>query len=236
MIREIYLELFRFDAETDYLPYYKKVVINEVDGDEPLFEFLNRIAKSVDSYAMCEELRINGKVVMDLSIKLDEVVGYFGNTLRIDPLSERNAVKDLNIDDADYYSKVEKLNEIIELDSEDQKMADKYRFLNYVSEISLIDRDYLGEGVLMLLEFLAQKYPTKKMELYQIIASEDGVINFSGIKNRVFPKCEKYDEILFDVKKKVYSGFPVYDKDRVEYREYVEGLFERVGKKGVNNG
>jgi len=109
------LKTFRFNAETDYLPYYKKYVM-EVGKDELILDLLNRIKWEHDGsfsyrrscrHGICGAcgIKVNGKATLACKQNALELVKLFGEELIIEPQSKKRAVKDMIIDKKDFWDK-----------------------------------------------------------------------------------------------------------------------------------
>ena len=109
------LKTFRFNAETDYLPYYKKYTM-EVGKDELILDLLNRIKWEHDGsfsyrrscrHGICGAcgIKVNGRATLACKQNALELVKLFGNELLIEPQSKKRAVKDMIIDKKDFWDK-----------------------------------------------------------------------------------------------------------------------------------
>jgi succinate dehydrogenase / fumarate reductase iron-sulfur subunit len=109
------LKTFRFNAETDYLHYYKKYVM-EVGKDELILDLLNRIKWEHDGsfsyrrscrHGICGAcgIKVNGKATLACKQNALELVRLFGEELIIEPQSKKRAVKDMIIDKKDFWEK-----------------------------------------------------------------------------------------------------------------------------------
>lgn len=112
--------VFRFNAETDYLPYYKQYTL-EVTSEEVILDVLNRIKWEHDGtfsyrrscrHGICGTcgIKVNGKGVLACKERLNDLIDLFGDELTIDPLSTKRAVKDLIIDKGDFWEKHEEVH------------------------------------------------------------------------------------------------------------------------------
>ena len=109
------LKTFRFNAETDYLPYYKTYEM-EVTKDELVLDLLNRIKWEHDGsfsyrrscrHGICGAcaIKVNGKAVLACKENAQGLVKLFGNELVIEPQSQKRAIKDMIIDKGDFWQK-----------------------------------------------------------------------------------------------------------------------------------
>jgi len=113
--KKITLKTFRFNAETDYLPYYKHYEM-EVGKDELVLDLLNRIKWEHDGsfsyrrscrHGICGAcaIKVNGKATLACKQNALELVELFGNELLIEPQSKKRAIKDMIIDKKDFWEK-----------------------------------------------------------------------------------------------------------------------------------
>ncbi|RUM69849.1 MAG: succinate dehydrogenase [Sulfurovum sp.] len=113
--KKITLKTFRFNAETDYLPYYKHYEM-EVGKDELILDLLNRIKWEHDGsfsyrrscrHGICGAcgIKVNGKATLACKQNALELVALFGDELVIEPQSKKRAVKDMIIDKEDFWKK-----------------------------------------------------------------------------------------------------------------------------------
>lgn len=111
--------VFRFNAETDYLPYYKKIQM-EVTSEEVVLDILNRIKWEHDGsfsyrrscrHGICGTcaIKVNGKGVLACKQRIHDLIELFGNELTIEPLSIKRAIKDMIIDKQDFWDKHEQI-------------------------------------------------------------------------------------------------------------------------------
>lgn len=116
--QKVLLKVFRFNSETDYLPYYQEISL-EVTSEEVILDILNRIKWEIDSsftyrrscrHGICGvcAIKVNGKSVLACKSRMNELIDLFGNELVIDPLSTKRAVKDLIINKEDFWKKYHK--------------------------------------------------------------------------------------------------------------------------------
>ena len=118
--KKLTFKTFRFNAETDFLPYFKTYEM-EVGKDELVLDILNRIKWEFDGsfsyrrscrHGICGScsIKVNGKPVLSCKQNVWELVEIFGtDTLLLEPQSKKRVVKDMIIDKKDFWSKHEKL-------------------------------------------------------------------------------------------------------------------------------
>lgn len=176
MESKLRLEVFRFDAQCDYLPYYKKLTISidtkqkisyllkYIKDDEKVFEYPTGTNAAIS---------ING-VFVNTSEKLGSVVERFGKELTLEPLNQKRAIKDLVINDDDFEAKFDILEPFV--DPSDRKIFQSYIQEHYASPIVNLDGDFQGDGLFCFAYDMIQKYPGRTQEILGAIAKQDGGI------------------------------------------------------------
>ena len=118
--KKLTFKTFRFNAETDFLPYFKTYEM-EVGKDELILDILNRIKWEFDGsfsyrrscrHGICGScsIKVNGKPVLSCKQNVWELVEIFQtDTLLLEPQSKKRVVKDMIIDKKDFWSKHAKL-------------------------------------------------------------------------------------------------------------------------------
>lgn len=113
--QQVTFKVFRFNEETDYLPYYNTYTL-EVTHEEVVLDILNRIKWDHDGslsyrrscrHGICGvcAIKVAGKAVLACKTRLFDMIDVFGNELTIEPLSTKRAVKDLIVDKKDFWDK-----------------------------------------------------------------------------------------------------------------------------------
>ncbi|HHH37657.1 MAG TPA: succinate dehydrogenase iron-sulfur subunit, partial [Epsilonproteobacteria bacterium] len=113
--KEITIKAFRFNAETDYLPYYKTYEM-KVENHELILDLLNRIKWEHDGsfsyrrscrHGICGScsIKVNGKPVLACKENAWDMIDLFGDELIFDPQSKKRAIKDMIIDKKDFWDK-----------------------------------------------------------------------------------------------------------------------------------
>ena len=118
--QQVTFKVFRFNEETDYLPYYNTYTL-EVTHEEVVLDILNRIKWDHDGslsyrrscrHGICGvcAIKVNTKAVLACKTRLFDMIDLFGTELVIEPLSAKRAVKDLIIDKKDFWEKHAEVN------------------------------------------------------------------------------------------------------------------------------
>ena len=113
--QEVTFKVFRFNADEDYLPYYKEYKM-EVTSEEVVLDILNRIKWDHDGsfsyrrscrHGICGAcaIKVNGRSTLACKQSMNDMVELFGNELVLEPLSIKRAIKDMIIDKKDFWDK-----------------------------------------------------------------------------------------------------------------------------------
>ncbi len=114
---KVTFKVFRFNAETDYLPHYDTIEM-DVREDEVVLDILNRIKWEHDGsfsyrrscrHGICGScaVKVNGRSTLACKERMVDMIELFGNELTIEPVSKKRAVKDMVVDKADFWKKYE---------------------------------------------------------------------------------------------------------------------------------
>ena len=113
--RKVTIKAFRFNAETDYLPYIKQYEM-EVGKDDLVLDLMNRIKWEHDGsvsyrrscrHGICGAcgIKVNGKPVLACKQNAIELLDLFNNDITLEPQSKKRAIKDMIIDKGDFWQK-----------------------------------------------------------------------------------------------------------------------------------
>ncbi len=113
--QKVTINVFRFNAETDYLPHYDKFEI-EVSKEEVVLDVLNRIKWEYDGsftyrrscrHGICGScaIKVNGRSTLACKERMIDMIELFGTELTFDPVSKNRAVKDMVVDKSDFWKK-----------------------------------------------------------------------------------------------------------------------------------
>lgn len=113
--RKVTIKAFRFNAETDYLPYTKQYEM-EVGKDDLVLDLMNRIKWEHDGsfsyrrscrHGICGAcgIKVNGKPVLACKQNAIELLDMFDNDITLEPQSKKRAIKDMIIDKGDFWQK-----------------------------------------------------------------------------------------------------------------------------------
>jgi len=241
MIKEVHVELFRFDSKVDYLPYYKKYTIEYEDKDT-ILSLLNKI-NSIEKFAYDSGVDFNLKInnlYLNSSELIQTIVDKTSNDFIIEPISIYRVINDLIIDKKDFLEKIVLFKSYITPMDMDE-YAKNYELDYYASNTYNINRDYIGDHSLLIASDIIENNPELTEEiLNKISSSEDGIWYHTSLENRVLNydiTKEKRIQTLFSMFSKVrYSGIntKLTEKiDNVEVSQYFNG-FNIASFDGIN--
>ncbi len=215
---EFKLSIFRFDAKTDYLPYFKKYkvkldqsldlnhLLQEVKKQDEFFEFEPNSCVFLNKYALC----------LDTSLK--EIYNHFGNELQIKPLSTKRSYKDLIINDNDFKASINDLQEIF-----DQNISDdyeKYKKYFYASTHLKYDKDFYGTSLFLYAYKLIAKYPHLEEQILKIISHEQhGIWYHDNLQYKIYPNETEIEDVICELKKKILASFQNLNKHTKYYTQ-----------------
>ena len=113
--KKITFKMFRFNSETDYLPTYIDYDV-DVTHENVILDILTHIKNEMDGtlsyrrscrHGICGicSIKVNGKAILACKENVLQLVETYGDTLTIEPLSIKRAMKDLIIDKEDFWVK-----------------------------------------------------------------------------------------------------------------------------------
>ena len=148
--RKITIKAFRFNAETDYLPYYKKYEM-EIGKDELILDLLNRIKWEHDGsfsyrrscrHGICGAcgIKVNGKATLACKQNAMELVELFGDELVFEPQSQKRAIKDMIIDKGDFWEKHAEVKPYVETEVDPHPTSETIMTPKQVE--NFLDADY----------------------------------------------------------------------------------------------
>ena len=209
MIYDIEATIFRFDAKSDYLPYFKRYFV-EIDSEKKVEDLLSIISEEDISFDYPKDpnaaVKIENKNLF-IKTSIEDVVKEFGNELNIYPLSEKRAVKDLIIDKQDFYEKFDLIDPYV--DSSDKKRFEEMVLYHYASDVNRYSDEFLGDGLILFAYEMIEKYPNQTENILKILAKEDGgIFLHTPICNKIFPKENQIERKINRLKSKILSYEP----------------------------
>ena len=224
------ISLFKFDKNSDYLPYYTKHFL-KIEDEKNILDILNTINKNAKlGFTNCTDfdLVING-VFVKASITLKEVVENFGKELTIEPISIRRAYDDLLIDENDFKEKIKILKDLAQENDKAEYLKLKQYY--YASNTLNYKSDYIGDAILILAYDLIEKSPTianyillalDNMEIgaQYHTSLEKRIYNFDMKKKKKITKVQDYLNLFeplekqnFRLNKTLIIDFGVFEKN-----------------------
>lgn len=243
MIRELHVELFKFDSKVDYLPYYKKYTI-EYKPKDTILSMLNKI-NAIEKFAYESTLDFNLKInnlYLNANEFIQNIVQRTSNEFIIEPVSIYRAINDLIIDKKDYLEKIVSFKEYITPMDMDE-YAKNYELDYYASNTYNINRDYIGDHSLLIASDIIEQNPKMAEEILNKISyKDDGIWYHTSLQNRIFnydiSKEHRIKSLLEMLPQVQYSGINLNQSAQtcdVEISQYFEGFniasFEGVNKK-----
>ena len=148
--KEITIKAFRFNAETDYLPYYKTYKM-EIGKDELILDLLNRIKWEHDGsfsyrrscrHGICGAcgIKVNGRATLSCKQNAMELVELFGDELIFEPQSKKRAIKDMIIDKGDFWDKHAAIKPYVETEVDPHPTSETIMSKEQVE--NFLDADY----------------------------------------------------------------------------------------------
>lgn len=197
------ISLFRFDKNSDYLPYYTKHFI-KIKNEQNLLDILATINnEQTFGYEHSEnfDLVVNG-VYLKPTIEIKELVENFSNELTIEPISIRRAYHDLLIDDRDFKEKIEILADWI--DEEDRQEYLDYKQYYYASNTLNHYYDYVGDALLLTLDSITAKHPKHKGKILRMLEKEYvGPSYYTSLENRIYNFDKSLEKSIKAIQKRI---------------------------------
>jgi succinate dehydrogenase/fumarate reductase-like Fe-S protein len=195
------IRAFFFNAQTDYLPYYKNFSFL-VESNQTLFDILNMIKKKNPDFSFPAKniiLKIN-EFVVTADKKISTVVDKLGTELQIDPALAYRSNNGLILNDSDFMQSFKLLSEFT-------NDADKIYYqslypLHYASSSFEYNHQYIGDAVLLLASRLIQKNPENEYEILNAINDEFNGINYCEYENNIL-NGQDHTETINKLKAKV---------------------------------
>ena len=185
MKHRITLRVFFFDAEKDYLPYYKNFTFR-LDGGSVLRDLLGRIARQNREFAYPQSrcwFRLNSLVTSG-GTTVEQAVDRCGTEWRIEPLSERRARHALVIDDSDFEAAFALLAPWAE--AGDRAYYESLYPLHYASETFRFTPDYLGDAVILTAHRMIVNGHPQSDAILQALADAPCGLNCAEYENNLF--------------------------------------------------
>ena len=179
------ISLFRFDKDSDYLPYYTKHFLTP-KREETLLDVLKEISKNQEfSFLDCKNaiFVVNNKYML-ASTSLESIIKDFNKDIKIEPISIKRAYKDFLINEDDFYSKFKILEEFCSL--EDKDFYAKQKIFYYASNSLNYKDKYIGDALILLASRLIDTKPNQKDNIFKILKEQKYGASFhTNLENRI---------------------------------------------------
>lgn len=197
------ISLFRFDKDSDYLPYYTKNFI-KVKNQKNLLDILNTIEQE-NSFGYKNSLDFNvvvNGVFLNVDISIDKLVNSFGKDLTIEPISIRRSHTDLLINEDDFNDRLKILSKFI--DEDDKKAYETYKIYFYASNSINLEYNYIGDSLLLLAYDLIEKNSSLEEDILKELSSHDfGAQYHTSLEDRVYNFDKTIENKISIIKKKL---------------------------------
>ncbi len=148
--KKMTFKVFRFNSETDFLPYYKNYVL-DVRPEDMVLDVLDRIKWEKDGtfsyrrscrHGICGScaVKVNGKATLACKDRVSDLVEIFGEDLVIEPQDKGRTIKDMVIDKGTFWDKYNMVQPYLVADIDEAPKAEN---LVSIAEVEKIDEaDY----------------------------------------------------------------------------------------------
>lgn len=231
------LRIFRFNAKTDYLSYYKpyRLELNSQTSAREILELIRQKDLLFTSKFESE----NYIFVDDKCLHLDEKFSVYDD-LKLSALAPDFSTKDFELNNIKF---LEKLNIFNDLSQADKDFYNENRHYYYASKTRKFAPSFLGEPIFLLASRLIQNHPAKELEILKKISDiSSGIWNYTSLAN-IFADTKDLDDTINHLKKKIfdYGIYPNLEKRKNElYLDFLssnEKFFdEDLGLKSFNAG
>ena len=207
MTCKLRLSVFRFDAKSDYLPFYKKHII-KIDEEKTLDDLLATIKEEDRLFdyptGKTAAIKIAG-INLFTDVKIGDIVKNFGKELTLMPMSEKRAQKDLIINDSDFYERFDLIDPFV--DSMDKKRFKELIIYHYASDTYKYKDDFQGDALFLFAYEMIQKYSGQTSKILNIIDDEEkGIWLHTNICGKIFPIDYEIENKINSLKNEVLKA------------------------------
>ena len=197
------ISLFKFDKNSDYLPFYTKHFL-KINTEITLLDILNTINnENPFGYENDEnfDLVVNG-TYLKASTKVEDLVENFGKDLTIEPISVRRAGNDLIINENDFKQKLNILNDFTsEVDKSNYENLKQYY---YASNTLNHKSDYIGDAILILAADLIEANKENEKEILNVLKEQEVGASFhTSLEKRILNFDSSIEEKIISIQKKL---------------------------------
>lgn len=185
MQHSLEVRAFFFNAETDYLPYYKNFTMT-LNDEDPVEKILGQIKVQNDNFAYPKDklvFKINDLVVTDAET-VGSIVNRLGTSLQIDPVLSYRSNHCLIINDDDFMERFELLAPYATED--DETYYRSLYALHYASETFKFSHDYFGDAVLLLAYRMIENGSEHKEQILEAISDPYDGLAACEYENNLF--------------------------------------------------
>lgn len=209
---ELLLHVFRFNANTDYLPYYNHLEL-EIDPKKKISDVLAEVKNKYVSFSYkrgIPEIKING-VALSEDITIEEALTVFGDEWTLDPFSIHFAVQDMVINDAGFYLKMDTVHD--SFDKEDIDTYKSYKPYFYASELMHYNEDYISEAIMAFAADFIQKHPIYEQEVLSDMSdAQNGAWSYTSLEKKVYPYDPLFHEKVKTIRQRLFYQYPLVSK------------------------
>jgi hypothetical protein len=170
MSQKLTIKAFFFNAQTDYLAYYKHFTIN-LHYDAKVEDLLLAIHTQNENFSYPTSnlvFKINNKIVQ-ASTPMRTVIEKLGTTLQIDPANSYRANNGLIINDDDFMQSYALLEPYVT--GSDEAYYKTLYALHYASETEKFEHTYIGDAILVLAHKMLKEGNLHKEAILKAITS-----------------------------------------------------------------
>jgi len=204
MSYNITVKAFFFNAQTDYLPYYKNFALS-LSKNATAKDILVAIQSKNENFSYPQSnliFKINDLIVQE-DIPLTSIIEKLGTQLQIDPANSYRSNNGLIINDDDFMRSY-KLLAPYATDSDEKYYKTLYA-LHYASETEKFNRDYIGDAILVLAHKMISEGNEYKSEILHAISSVDSGLLDCEYENNLF-KPQYHDAAITALKDMLNSN------------------------------
>lgn len=197
------IRAFFFNAQTDYLPYYKNFSFR-VEADKTVLDLLSMIKRQNPDFSYPKEnviLRVNG-LVLTANEKLSTVANKLGTELQIDPALTYRSNNGLVLNDSDFMQSFELLSNYTT--DTDRAYYQSLYPLHYASASFEYNHQYIGDAVLLLASKLIEQQPENEEAILAIINDEFNGLADCEYENNLF-HTQNHAQTIANLKSRIYK-------------------------------
>ncbi len=232
MNHKLNVELFLFDATSDYLPHYKQFTC-KLDEKQSVKDLLKSIQDDQESFEYPKNktlVQINGTLV-DARLKIKALVKKFGTEISIDPASTFRATKDLRFDDHDFMQKYELLAPYCNED--DLKYYRTLYMTYYGSETLKYNQNYFGDSFFLLANRLLENENENSDAILDLVSDEKNGMLLYEFENNSYPSID-ITATIDSLKEKLEARRFVNSEQMSDARNFMDKLKDAFRKKEDN--